>query len=76
MEGRLQATRIFIDYPKKHQFSLIHLRSVLFQLCAECVWLFKQHFHVEELDKGKSRVTFRNGSSIIVHVSKHVMLKL
>ena len=79
MEGRMQATRIFMNYPSKTPvlieptaFGAFPTKSYLH---AECVWLFNHHFEVEELDKGKCLVTFPNGYSITVHVSKHVLLK-
>ena len=79
MEGRIQATSIFMNYPKKTSILIEPTEIGAFPTMsyqhAECVWLFNHHFHVEELDKGKSRVTFRNGTSLIVHVSKHVLLK-
>ena len=79
MEGRIQATRIFMKYPKKTPILIEPSEIGAFPTMSyqhqECVWLFNHHFDVEELDKGKSLVTFRNGTSIIVFVSKHVLLK-
>jgi competence protein ComK len=79
MEGRMQATRIFMKYPNKTPILIEPSEIGAFPTMSyqhqECVWLFNHHFEVEELDKGKSLVTFRNGMSIIVFVSKHVLLK-
>ncbi|HLG26173.1 MAG TPA: competence protein ComK [Paenisporosarcina sp.] len=79
MEGRMQATRIFMKYPNKTPILIEPSEIGAFPTMSyqhqECVWLFNHHFEVEELDKGKSLVTFRNGTSIIVFVSKHVLLK-
>ncbi|MDX1806639.1 MAG: competence protein ComK [Paenisporosarcina sp.] len=79
MEGRMQATRIFMNYRSKTpvlieptEFGAFPTKSYRH---AECVWLFNHHFVVEELEKGKSLVTFPDGFTITVHVSKNVLLK-
>ena len=79
MEGRMQATRIFMKYPKKTPILIEPTAIGAFPTMSyqhqECVWLFNHHFEVEELEKGKCLVTFPNGESITVNVSKHVLLK-
>lgn len=79
MEGRMQATRIFMKYSKKTPIliepSEIGAFPTMSYQNAECVWLFNHHFDVEDLGKRKSEVTFRNGTSSTVFVSKNVLLK-
>jgi len=41
----------------------------------ECVWIFNHPFKVEVVGRGQSQITFIDGTSIIVSVSMHVILK-
>jgi len=79
MEGRIHATRIFMKFPRKTPIVIkpgeIGAFPTMSYKNLDCVWLFNHHFDVDELGKGKSRVTFRNGTSVTVHVSKHVLEK-
>lgn len=79
LEGRMQATRIFMKYPKKTPILIDPAEIGAFPTMSyqhlECVWLFNHYFEVEEVDKGKCLVTFGNGMSVPVDVSKHVLLK-
>lgn len=79
MEGRMQATRIFMKYPNKTPILIEPTEIGAFPTMSyqrqDCVWLFNHPFVVEEFEKGKCLVTFPNGMSITVHVSKHILLK-
>lgn len=79
MEGRMDATRIFMKFPRKTPIVIkpgeIGAFPTMSYKKLECVWFFNHLFEIEELEKGKSRVTFRDGTSTMVHVSKHVLEK-
>jgi competence protein ComK len=79
MEGRMDATRIFMKFPRKTPIVIkpgeIGAFPTMSYKKLECVWFFNHLFEIEELEKGKSRVTFRDGTTTTVHVSKHVLVK-
>lgn len=79
MEGRMHAIREFMKYSKKTPILIEPSEIGAFPTISyqniECVWLFNHHFEIEALGKRKSKVTFRNGTSSTVYVSKNVLLK-
>lgn len=79
LEGRIQGTRAFMNYPKKTPILIDPAEIGAFPTMSiknlECIWLFNHHFIVEGLGKQKSKITFRNGTAITVDVSKHVLVK-
>ena len=79
LEGRIKALKKLMDYSVKTPLLIDPNKFGAFPTMSyrhvECVWIFNHPFHVEEVSKGKSLVTFLNGISVIVHASKHVLLK-
>lgn len=79
MQGRVNATRETMKFHHKTPFIIIPLLVGVFPTTSpeniNCVWIFNHPFEVEELSKGKSRVKFRSGESIIVSVSKYILEK-
>lgn len=77
-QGRKEATKNLLKYNKTpivikpNEIFAFPTKSIDHP---ECVWIFNHRFEVEEVEKGKSQLTFMNGTSIIVYVSKHVILK-
>lgn len=79
IEGRIQATKKLMNYLVKTPvlidpnefgaFPTMSYKSV------ECVWIFNHPFDIEATGKGQSQVTFKNGMSFPVNVSKFVLLK-
>ncbi|TQR21263.1 competence protein ComK [Psychrobacillus vulpis] len=79
LEGRIQGTKQLMDFQNKSPILIEPNKIAAFPTMSykniECVWIFNHRFHVEELGKGKSRVTFSNGMYSIVNASKSVLLK-
>lgn len=75
MQGRIDAAKVFSSFPHKTPFIIIPFLLGVFPTNSRknltCVWIFNHPFQITFLEKKKSRVTFRNGKSIIVPVSKH-----
>lgn len=77
--GRKQATKKLLKYKNKTPFIIAPYSIGVFPTMAssnpECVWIFHHRFKIEELHHGRSRLTFINGTSIIVKTSRHILLK-
>lgn len=77
-QGRKDATKKLMKYNKSpivikpNEITAFPTKSIDHP---ECVWIFNHRFEVKEVEKGKSQLTFMDGTSIIVNVSNHVILK-
>ena len=78
-EGRINAVSTVMNYSKKTPFIIAPNEIGVFPTESpknpDCVWIFNHRLNVEEVAKGKSVVTFMDGTSIQVKVSKNVILK-
>ena len=79
IEGRMEATKKLMNYLVKtpvlidpNEFGAFPTKSYK---SVECTWIFNHQFEIEPTGKGKSQVTFRNGMTFPVNVSKIVLLK-
>lgn len=78
-QGRIQAARILLNYLQKPPFMIAPYTIGAFPTMGtgnpECVWIFNHRFNIDELLIGKSRITFMNGTTILVNASKHTLTK-
>jgi competence protein ComK len=78
-KGRMQAATFLLNYSQKPPFIIAPNETGVFPTESSknpnCVWIFNHRLIVEEVAKGESVVTFMNGTSIQVKVSKSVILK-
>jgi competence protein ComK len=79
MTGRKQAASKLLNFQNKTPILIEPYAIAAFPTMSssrlECVWIFNHRFTVRELGKGRSEITFYAGTSIIVNVSKHTLLK-
>ncbi|MEI4768723.1 competence protein ComK [Psychrobacillus sp. FJAT-51614] len=79
LEGRIQAIKMLMNYFVKTPLLIdpngVGAFPTMSSKNLECIWIFNHHFEVESLGKGKSKITFSNGETYIVNVSKNVLLK-
>ncbi|QFF98003.1 hypothetical protein PB01_03760 [Psychrobacillus glaciei] len=79
LEGRMQAIKKLMNYVVKTPILIdpneIGAFPTMSYQHVECVWIFNHQFEIEETGKGVSLVTFSNGMSVQVNVSKNVLLK-
>lgn len=79
LEGRIQAIKKLMNYSIKTPILIDPNEIGAFPTRSykniECVWIFNHHFEIESLGKGKSQITFSNGMSFYLNVSKNVLLK-
>lgn len=75
IQGRIDAVKEKMKYMHRTPLMIIPYTVGAFPTVSRknitCVWIFNHPFTIEELEKGKSRVTLLNGKEIIVPVSKH-----
>lgn len=78
MEGRIDAVKEKMEYMHRTPFIIIPFSVGAFPTISSeslfCAWIFNHPFVIEELEKGKSKVTLANGETIFVPVSKHSLL--
>ena len=79
MDGRKQAVIKLLNYYRKTPFLIIPFELGVFPTMSpdhlDCVWIFNQRFEIDEYEKGKSILTFSNGTKIEVAASKHTLMK-
>lgn len=78
-QGRTQAAALLLKFAHKPPFLIEPGKVGVFPTESsknpECIWIFNHRFTVDEIAKGKSVITFMNGTSIHVPVSKFTILK-
>lgn len=78
-KGRIEAATILLNYSQKPPFIIAPNEFGVFPTESsknpDCVWIFNHRFIVNEVEKGESVLTFMNGTSIKVKVSKNIILK-
>ena len=79
MEGRKQAVRKLLNYPRKTPFLISPFDLGVFPTMSskhlECVWIFNHRFVIDEYEKGKSIITFSEGTKIALQASRHILRK-
>lgn len=79
MKGRINAAATLLNYDKKSPFLIAPNEIGVFPTAsprnANCVWIFNHRFTIKEIEKGKSLITFMDGTAITVAASKHTTLK-
>lgn len=74
-QGRVDAVKEKMNYMHRTPLMIIPYTVGAFPTVSSenlsCVWIFNHPFKIEELEKGKSRVTLLNGEEMIIQVSKH-----
>ncbi len=78
-EGRIKAAKLLLSYTMKPPFIISPNEYGVFPTESskkpECVWIFNHRFTVKEVRRGESVITFLNGASVSVGVSKYTILK-
>ena len=78
-KGRTQAAALLLEFSRKPPFMIVPNEVGVFPTESpknpECIWIFNHRFTVDEVAKGKSVITFMNGTSIHVPVSKFTIVK-
>lgn len=79
LKGRMDAVKRYMNYLTKtpvitFAHSVGAFPTMSYQQ-VDCVWIFNHYFQVEVLEKKKSKVIFSDGTTIIVKVSKEVLLR-
>jgi len=78
-KGRKRATTNWLNYSQKPPFIIEPNKTGVFQTESsknpDCVWIFNQRLTVDEVAKKESVITFMNGTTIKVKVSKNTILK-
>lgn len=78
-EGRVKAAKLLLSYTMKPPFIISPNEYGVFPTESskkpECVWIFNHRFTVKEVKRGESVITFLNGASVNVDVSKYTILK-
>lgn len=76
-KGREQASKLLLNYIQKPPFLISNVNIGAVPTTGsnnfDCVWIFNHRCTVKEVAKGQSIVTFVNGTSITVNVSKHTI---
>lgn len=79
LEGRRQASIQLLHYYQKTPFIVSPYDVGVFPTTSyedpSCIWIFNQRFDVEEIEKRRCVLTFFNGTTIEVPVSKHTIMK-
>lgn len=79
MEGRRQASIKLLQYYHKTPFIISPFQVGVFPTIShehpDCIWIFNHRFEVEEIGKKQCKLTFFNGNTIEVPISKHTILK-
>ena len=79
MKGRTKAASILLNYGQKPPFLIAPNEIGVFPTAspdnADCVWLFNHRITVVDVVKGQSMITFMEGTTIHVKVSKHTILQ-
>lgn len=79
MKGRINAAVALLNFDKKSPFLIAPNEVGVFPTAspknANCVWIFNHRFTVKEVEKGKSIVTFMDGTAITVAASRHTVSK-
>lgn len=74
-QGRIDAVKEKMNYMHRTPLMIIPYTVGAFPTVSSenlsCVWIFNHPFKIEELEKGKSRVTLLNEKEMIIPVSKH-----
>ncbi|WP_203245840.1 competence protein ComK [Sporosarcina beigongshangi] len=78
MKGRMQAASILLNFVQKPPFIIAPNELGVYPTAspenADCVWLFNHRFTIAEVSKGRSIVTFMEGTSIHVKASRHTIV--
>lgn len=79
MQGRISAAATLLNFDKKPPFLIAPNEVGVFPTAsprnANCVWIFNHRFIIKEVEKGKTIVTFMDGTAITVAASKHTIIK-
>ena len=78
-KGRISAATLLLSYTMKPPFIISPNEYGVFPTESskkpECVWIFNHRFTVKEVTGGESLITFMNGVSIKVQVSKYTIIR-
>lgn len=79
MDGRANAVKALLSFTQKTPFIIAPFDISVFPTISakhpECIYIFNHHFQIKELEKGKSRLTFFNGTRIDIPCSKYALHK-
>ena len=74
-QGRVDAVKEKMNYKHRTPLMIIPYTVGAFPTVSSedlsCIWIFNHPVKIEELEKGKSRMTLLNGEEMIIPVSKH-----
>lgn len=79
MDGRVKAVKVLFCFKQKTPFIIAPFAISVFPTTSakhpECIYIFNHRFQVNELEKGKSRLTFFNNTKIDIPCSKYALHK-
>jgi competence protein ComK len=74
--GRKEAARKLLKFHQKPPFLIsddVAVFPTMGSKHPECMWIFSHFFEAESLTKEKTKITFHNGTDIIVPISLHTV---
>lgn len=79
MDGRVKAVKALLSFNQKTPFIIAPFDISVFPTISakhpECMYIFNHHFQIKELEKGKSRLTFFDGTTLDIPCSKYALHK-